>query len=224
MEAYSGIGVLEIMDSAKNYNAYIANLIAAESLENKILDFGAGSGAFAKALRERGFHVICVEQDPQLRSTLSNLGFTAYPTLAECPDQFSFIYSINVLEHIEQDGRSLEELHHKLLDGGKILIYVPAFMELYTAFDKKIGHLRRYTKKSLLRLVPQFHVQNCHYVDSIGFLAALLYKWIGAKDGSVSISSVKIYDRFLFPVSRLLDFICRPFIGKNLLLVARKGR
>jgi hypothetical protein len=35
-------------------------------------------------------------------------------------------------------------------------------------------------------------------------------------------STVGLYDRYLFPLSRLLDLAASPFIGKNVGLTARK--
>jgi hypothetical protein len=35
-------------------------------------------------------------------------------------------------------------------------------------------------------------------------------------------STVGLYDRYVFPVSRLLDLAASPFIGKNVRLTARK--
>jgi predicted SAM-dependent methyltransferase len=57
------------------------------------------------------------------------------------------IYSSNVLEHIEDDSRALNEMFAKLQINGKLAIYVPAFMFLFSDLDIKAGHFRRYSKK-----------------------------------------------------------------------------
>ncbi len=220
--SYSGIDVLEIMDGAKNYNSYLTDLIISHSPTKKALDFGAGSGAFARNLRDRGFEVVCIEPDSTLKAGLIKEGFTAYSQLSECPDTFNYIYSINVLEHIQEDQQIIEHLQTKLNPGGRLFIYVPAFMVLYSAFDKKIGHIRRYTKTSLLQIVPQLRIEDCYYVDSLGFVAALAFKWIGKKDGSVSLTAIRIFDMLIFPISLILDRVVKPFFGKNVLLVAQK--
>jgi hypothetical protein len=51
----------------------------------------------------------------------------------------------------------------------------------------------------------------------------LAYKLVSKQDGKVSPSTVGIYDRYVFPVSRLLDVAASPFIGKNVGLTARKA-
>jgi len=222
MEAYTGIDVLEIMDAAKNYNQYLTELIISHSPGKTALDFGAGSGTFARRLKKQGFDVTCIEPDATLRNKLNQEGFKTYASLSECSEKFSYIYTVNVLEHIEDDKRCIEELFKALVDGGRLFIYVPAFMSLYSTFDKKIGHFRRYKKHHLIAIVPQMRIEVCHYVDSLGFLAALLFKILGKKDGSISTAAVKIFDAFIFPLSRALDVFLKPFFGKNLLLVAQK--
>ncbi len=67
---YEGKKNLEIMDEAVNYNSFILSEIMAvfPNRESKILDFGAGRGVFAKAMREQGYqNIMCLEPDPLFR-------------------------------------------------------------------------------------------------------------------------------------------------------------
>jgi hypothetical protein len=59
-------------------------------------------------------------------------------------------------------------------------------------------------------------------VDSLGVVATLLFKIFGSRSGTPSSSSVAIYDRFIFPVSLLVDRIAGRWFGKNLLLVGSR--
>ena len=65
-------------------------------------------------------------------------------------------------------------------------------------------------------------MEHARYVDSIGFLLALLFRFVGSKDGSLNTAHLVIFDRFIFPISRATDMICRRFFGKDVYLVARK--
>ena len=57
---YSGVDILEALESAHNYNDYLTRLIR-ESTESKDLtDFGAGTGTFAKRLRDAGCRVLFI--------------------------------------------------------------------------------------------------------------------------------------------------------------------
>ena len=54
-----------------------------------------------------------------------------------------FVYTFNVLEHIEDDAAALTHVGRALRHRGKLLGYVPAFEVLYTSMDRWVGHLRR---------------------------------------------------------------------------------
>ena len=70
-ERYSGIDNLESMRHARRYNAFLLVAIAeASSGAHRVVDFGAGDGTFARAMRDRGLDVSCVETDPGLRYDL----------------------------------------------------------------------------------------------------------------------------------------------------------
>lgn len=190
-----------------------------------MLDFGAGTGTFAKQLRQRNISVLCVEPDENLSKTLLQAGFRVVDSVDRFPlASFDFSYTLNVLEHIENDLEALAAIKARMKPGGKVLIFVPAFKLLYSAFDKKVGHIRRYTIKSLASVVQQagLIVKFSNYADSLGFLAALAYRFLGDKKGNLDVGPLRIYDGFFFPVSRLLDRVfCRLF-GKNAMLLAER--
>ena len=72
---YSGVDILEALESAHNYNDYLTRLIR-ESTESKdLIDFGAGLGTFSRLLRREGVDVTCVEPDLYLSETLTRDGF-----------------------------------------------------------------------------------------------------------------------------------------------------
>src|ERR1051326_5037094 len=84
---YSGVDILEALESAHNYNDYLTRLIR-ESTESKDLtDFGAGSGTFAKRLREAGCRVLCIEPDFSQRERLVKAGFEVLPNIDSLPDR-----------------------------------------------------------------------------------------------------------------------------------------
>lgn len=227
-EAYSGIDNLEVMQEAVNYNRYLLDTVRKYALAGgKVLDFGAGGGQFAVPLSEFGLDITALEPDRHLQQHLHAKGIRAVGSTRELPDAcFDYIYTLNVLEHIEDDAAALRDLHAKLNDRGKLLIYVPAFPVLYTSMDAKVGHVRRYTRSTLIAGVTAagFGIERVAYADSIGFFATLLFKFVGSKDGSVSIAALKLYDQLIFPLSRALDRFTQRWFGKNLLLIAHKHR
>ena len=226
--AYAGTDVLEIMAEARNYNAYLAALIERQLRPGmRVLDFGAGVGTFAEPLARRAVDVICVETDAGQRERLIEAGLQAFAGLDEiAPESLDFVYTLNVLEHIADDAAAMRALADRLKPGGVLLVYVPAFEILYSAFDWHIGHLRRYRRNELAALAAGAGLRATRlcYADSAGFLAALLYRALGRHSGDISRRAIELFDRMVFPVSRLMDIALSQFFGKNLLLVAEKAR
>lgn len=225
-EAYTGVDNLEVMQDAVNYNRYLLDTVRKYAPPKaKVLDFGAGGGQFAAPLSKQDMDLTALEPDQLLQQRLRAQGLRVVGSTQELPDaSFDYIYSLNVLEHIEDDEAALRGLHSKLSANGKLLIYVPAFPVLYTSMDAKVGHVRRYTRETLMARVTTagFQVDRVGYADSIGFFATLVFKLSGNKDGNVSLGALKLYDRAVFPLSRSLDLLTRRWFGKNLLLLAHK--
>jgi SAM-dependent methyltransferase len=214
------------MHEAENYNRYLLNVVRKHAPDRgRILDFGAGSGQFSAPLARLGFHVTALEPDNALRDSMLQKGIPVAANINELDDcSFEYIYSLNVLEHITDDVGALTGIRTKLASGGALLLYVPAFPTLYTSMDARVGHVRRYTRDSLLSAVQSagFCTERVGYVDSIGYLATLIFKAVDNKTGHINRAALRAYDRFVFPISVALDTVTKLWFGKNLLLVARK--
>jgi len=228
MTDYTGIDNLEVMREAKNYNAYLHSIIDAQIRpQDKVVDFGAGSGTFAIPLVRRGVDIVCVEQDPQLKEILREADTPVVSSLDEISmASVDFVYSLNVLEHIDDHREALSALAERLKNGGRLLLYVPAFPILFSAMDRKVGHHRRYRRGQLMSLLDEagFRVRDAIYVDSLGFVLTIAYRIAGSDTGDINRTALKIYDRFFFKFSRLLDRGLQHWIGKNLLVLAEKAR
>lgn len=229
---YKGVDNLELMLVAKNYNRFLVNMAVSEIKKHnarKIIDFGSGIGFFAtKITQEAGLRNIdCIEMADNLQQYYENNDkLVLHKKLNDLPDgQVDLIYSYNVLEHIEDDISIIKSFHAKLKQGGMILLYLPAFPCLYTSMDKKVGHFRRYKKHDLTAKLQLsgFDIYKCSYVDFSGFFVTLLYKFLGSKHGSINLSALKFFDKFIFPISRLFDIITGGrLLGKNIMCIAIK--
>lgn len=227
-KGYSGVENLEALQEAVRYNRFLVDAVeSAGGGAAAAVDFGAGLGTFATALRVRGCVVRCVEPDATLATRLRGQGFEVHEDLGGLPDgSVDYIYSLNVLEHIEDDAAALQQLYRKLGPGGRCFLFVPAFGVLYSSMDERVGHFRRYRKSGLAGLARKagFQVTSAEYVDSLGFAAALLYRLVGSRSGSLSPRSVRVYDRFVFPLSRTLDRAgVSRVAGKNLMLLLTRS-
>lgn len=222
---YSGRDNLQVMRHAHNYNNFLLNLVRASATsKDRILDFGAGLGFFASELGKQNLNVICVEADAFLASEIDSIGIRCFRNLSDIANEsIDLIYTLNVLEHIDDDASAVSMLLSKLKPGGRLIVYVPAFPILFSEMDRAVGHCRRYTMQSLNRLLLScsLSVEKMEYVDSIGFPATLAYKLVNS-NGEINPASLKLYDRMMFPISRLIDRVTNKWFGKNLLAVATK--
>ena len=233
---YSGTSELEnIEQNLPNYNLRLVRLFLhnmrpkQESADFHFVDFGAGIGTLAQLfLTEYGLRPAVIEIDPSLLERLQNLGFQTYQSANEIPkESYAACYSSNVLEHIPDDQASLCDIHKILKPGGRLVIYVPAFEVLWSPMDDQVGHLRRYRKMKLKKLVTSsgFRVLSCDYSDSVGFFTSLFLRLFQNQKrfGVNNKHSLAFYDKFIYPISIFLDGLgLRYFFGKNLLLVAEK--
>ena len=221
---YAGKPELRQTVALRNYNRFICRLFRRQYEGGVILDFGAGIGTLADQMSDLG-DIVCVEVDPEHAEALRAKGYEVLSSVELLKDEtVSFAYSSNVLEHLDDDLGALRAIHRKMRPGGRVALFVPAFQSIWTALDDRIGHKRRYTRESLADVVARsgFRVENACYVDSIGFLLAFLFRFIGSKDGSVNTVHLVVFDRVIFPMSRAMDMIFRRLFGKNVYLVAQK--
>lgn len=223
---YSGAENLEIMADAVNYNRFLVDLVTTNSRSgDRVIDFGAGAGTFAAPLAVAGMEVTCVEPDDGLRMLLARKGLASVSGLdALASETADYVYTLNVLEHIEDDVSALRGLGRVLRPGGRLLVYVPAFEFLFTSMDQRVGHQRRYRLADLVKKVTTtgFEVIEARYADSLGFGATLLYRIMDRGKGELDPRGLRLFDRYVFPLSQRLDTLAGRYFGKNALVVAVK--
>ncbi len=224
---YSGKENLEIMEDAVNYNQFLEDAVCRHAPDDGVvLDFGAGIGTYTRRMIDRGLNVVGIELDDHQRQVLLASDIDAHQSLDSITDaSIDFIYSLNVLEHIEDDREVVKEFHRVLKPGAKALIYVPAFPILFSAMDRQVGHVRRYRKNRLIEPFVRagFTIRRASYEDFLGFFASLVFKYLSSSEPRpLNPGMVVFYDRFVFPSSKLLSRIFGGLMGKNLLLVVEK--
>jgi len=140
-----------------------------------ILDVGCGTGATVSLLEHYGTVTAidvsvqaiqyCKEQG---RSRLCQADGSCLPFANE---SFDLVTALDLLEHLEDESEGLEGLRRVLKNGGRMLLSVPAFMFLWSDFDRFSGHHRRYSKEELKRKVEQagFEVTKLSYFNMILF-------------------------------------------------------
>ena len=227
---YTGITELFNIDNyLTNYNLKIIEKFVNdfESRGPKVLDFGAGIGTLSLLyFKMTAIKPICIETDRYNQNFLTKRGFKVYGSLKKINLLFDSIFSCNVLEHIKNDQEVISNLYNNIRNDGLLFLYVPAFQFLYSEMDKKVGHVRRYEKKELIRKVKKsgFKIVYCNYADSIGFFASIIIKFLGydTNKGIGSKKSLIFYNKIV-GISFFLDKLgLNKILGKNIVLLAKK--
>jgi hypothetical protein len=227
MADYEGVANLEVMRLARNYNHHLCELVNRHDPgSGLVVDFGSGLGTFSGCTRSDRSRVLCIEPDDRFRSALEAAGYQTASAISDIPEEAAtYIFSLNVLEHIADDYGTVRDLAGRIRRGGRLLLYVPAFQHLYSSMDRKVGHYRRYSRAQISVLLSGtgLSIVTARYEDFLGFFATLVFKWTDRREaGDVDARALVFYDRFLYPVSRLLSRIFGRWVGKNLLIVAER--
>lgn len=225
--------ILEVAQSAVNYRKWLAQLTFPYLGDNP-LEFGSGIGDYAKEWLQLGCHRLTVSENSPTRITVLQDQFLNSPNIkvrqldieniTDIDAGYSSIVSLNVIEHLENDGAALRGAHNTLMLGGYFVAFTPAFPLLMSKFDRAVGHHRRYTKKTARALLVNngFDIIKIEYVNSLGWLAWLVgmrILKITPRDSLV----LKIWDKIVIPVVRKFESWISPPFGQSILIVGQKS-
>jgi 2-polyprenyl-3-methyl-5-hydroxy-6-metoxy-1,4-benzoquinol methylase len=218
--------VLHSLEEATNYTEWIYSLVEPH-LGKEVLEIGAGHGELTQLLQ--GGRVVTATdlstrsvdrlrsrfaQHPNVDIRLVDIAATADGRL------YDSVVLVNVLEHIDDDANALEKLRASLRPGGRVCVFVPAFDGLYSDFDQRIGHRRRYRKSQLVSALDRagFAIEDARYINTVGAVAW----WVVARQlGQVPTRqwSVSLYDRLVVPSLRKIEAGRSPRFGQSLFCV-----
>jgi SAM-dependent methyltransferase len=221
--------VLESLEGADNYADWIYQLVS-PWLGQEVLEVGAGHGTMTAALVGRRR---IVAADPSERCVARlRARFGDDPTVevrqadaveAAAAGPYQSILLVNVLEHIEDDAGVLGQLGAALRPGGHLVLWVPAHPSLYSDFDRRVGHYRRYRSRDLSMLVAGagLQISELRHVNALGALAW----WLSATVlGGTPTTARKLLvaDRRMVPLARWLERFGPPPFGLSLMCVATR--
>lgn len=157
----------------------------------QVMDIGCGDSYVASELHRRSptTHYTCVDTAftptivQQLQNTFPNSSIQYYNDLAQVPavPAVDLVLLMDVIEHVADDAGILRaaQQHAVMHANSHLLVTVPAYQWLFTSHDVFLGHYRRYTQKSLCRVL---HDTGWHVADSGYFFSSLLlprfFKWV----------------------------------------------
>lgn len=220
-------------DEQRAYFDWIAGLFG-QALAGDVLDHGAGTGMLSARLLSRAARVFALEPEAELHAGLCQR-FAGSPqvvpvrgTIETYLEQYGTgkldaAVSSNVLEHLADDVGCLRLLHDALRPGGALAVFVPARAELFGSLDESVGHLRRYTRTLLHSRLEAagFFVEWARYGNLAGVLPWLVSGRV-LKQRALGSSSLRFYDRWVFPASARIERLLGLPYGLNLAALARR--
>jgi 2-polyprenyl-3-methyl-5-hydroxy-6-metoxy-1,4-benzoquinol methylase len=221
---------LDSLDGADNYTDWIYSMCE-PYLGNTVLEVGAGHGALTRVL-STGRTVTATELSKRCADLLSEQ-FKTSPNVSvrtvelgeiDEPGHYDSAVLVNVLEHIDDDGGALRTIRSLLKPGGHVLVFAPAFAGLYSDFDRRVGHHRRYRRAGLIERADAagLEIVDAYYVSSLG---AILW-WAYARQlrqTPTKPANVRLYDRLLVPFVRRIESRHAPRFGQSVFLAARRA-
>lgn len=131
----------------REYDAIVARIVG--MAPGRVLDWGCGHGQISHMLKKKGVDVqsydyladreptvVTLERYPDVQAHVSG-----DPVKLPFEDgEFDTVLSCGVLEHVQQPGDSLKELHRVVRPGGRLLIYkLPNRLSYLEAIARRAG-------------------------------------------------------------------------------------
>ncbi|WP_433476856.1 class I SAM-dependent methyltransferase [Spirillospora sp. CA-142024] len=220
-------------DEARNYRKYEYDTIAPH-VGRSMLEVGSGLGHFSEQFAGRLDYLVVSDNDPYCVGELRNryednddveVIDLALPADIKIRQKVDTVVMMNVLEHIKDDVQALRDLAAVTEPGGRIVIWVPGYMQLYGDFDRKVGHVTRYTPATLEKSVREAGLVP-EVLKPINFLGGIAW-WFAVRRGGAGYPDpklVKIYDRTVVPLTRTIERFVKPPFGQTVICVARVPR
>jgi SAM-dependent methyltransferase len=229
-------------------SAVVAQITASLPGDCKVLEIGCGNGNVLRHLQQACAGRLVVGMDAfeeGLRlARRRNCPRLVRGDATQHPfrSQFDLVGLFDVLEHVPEDERLLQQIRGILRPGGVLLITVPARMSLWSYFDEASGHCRRYELDELRRKLDEAGYQVEYLTPYMAMLLPLM--WLGRRlatltrglRGKASPTDMAMRELQLIPgINGMLRFcLAREFplvvgrrglpFGTSLLALARNGR
>jgi 2-polyprenyl-3-methyl-5-hydroxy-6-metoxy-1,4-benzoquinol methylase len=230
MKEFRYSGELELFQHAVNWKHYWLRHVR-RYLGRRVLENGAGIATNTPMLVSRACEDwLCLDPDLWQVGMMHEAKLPANCRVAcgtivdlAAHEKFDTILYLDVLEHIEDDHAEIAAARDRLLPGGHIVVLAPAHQFLYSPFDAKVGHYRRYDRRSLAACTARgLALEEMRYLDSIGLVASAANRFL-LKADTPTPAQIKLWDRTMVPLSRCIDPLLHGLAGKSIFAVWRRS-
>lgn len=232
-----GEKTLEVISSADKFNQWMFETIQ-PFVKGEVLEIGSGIGNISSQFLGNGFSIMLSDFRPEyceeLKNKFSNcenlLGVRKIDLVdsefiqnySDLQGRFDTVFALNVVEHIEDDILAINNCGKLLKKGGKLIILVPSYQNLYNNFDTELGHYRRYTIPKLKKIfkLNNFEIIHKQYFNFIGTLGWYFNGNI-LKKKTIPGGQMKIYNN-LVPIFKVVDRVILNKVGLSTIVVGIK--
>ena len=230
-----GLETLKAIKDADAFNSWMYSQIA-PFVESPVLEIGSGIGNISKCCLADGHSLTMTDIRSEYIDFLKDAfserteDILQLDLVDEHFDQnyssyigrFKTVFALNVIEHIEDDNRAIQNATKLLCDGGKLIILVPAHAILYNKLDSNLFHFKRYGFRDLSKLMETspLKLEIIKGFNGLG-IAAWVYGGLFSRKGVIAGGDMKFYNR-LVPIAKWVDKITFFKLGLSLIAVSRK--
>lgn len=223
---------LPIAEQLHHYHRYLFSQIR-PYLKGSVCEIGSGTGLVTQYMADYE-KVTAVEPDGACHVTaMQRFAYQLNVAcvqcdLRDCPNEkvprgaFDSVVCLNLLEQFEDAVGALEIMGELAVEGGHIIVVLPAGRALDSARTPTRGGLRRARRESLQEAFNRADlvVTRSGYFNFVGLVASWFYRRI-MRGGEISVATAKRCDRFI-PLIHTLERIWQPPVGLSLLMVGRR--
>ncbi len=232
-----GLHTLEVVSGADRFNRWMYGQFR-KYLKGDVLEIGSGIGSISAFVISDGYPVTLSDYNDDYCRLLENK-FSANPQVKAVmnidlldehfdekfsahKEAFDSIFMLNVIEHIRDDRRAVRNCSFLLKPGGHLVLLAPAGSWLYNRFDRELGHFRRYSVKSMARLLADndFTLLSSRRFNVAGMAGWLLYgKILGRK--MLGKTEMSFFEKIV-PFAKMLDKLVRNKTGLSIIVTGVK--
>jgi SAM-dependent methyltransferase len=216
----------------KSRRNYILDVLKNHSRDSSILDIGSSSGILLLELMEAGFkrenlYGIDISETAieNCRKNGIENAFVMDAQKITLPRKFDVIIASDCLEHLQDDSAAIANWTQLLNENGCLLVFVPAFMSLWSSHDEANMHYRRYTLPQLKKMFTPHRVsiQQAGYWNFSLFTPVFLWRKISSirrmkndnHENASDLDKLSVFNPLLLFIlnleNRILKYIRFPF-------------
>lgn len=227
-----GLETLNVIEKANKFNKWMYETIHPHC-KGKILEIGSGIGNISEFFIADKFDIVLSDLRDNYIEILKKK-FSNQIIKIDLVDEnfdikydsllgtFDCVFALNVVEHIKDDLQAIANCKKLLKKDGYLIILVPAYQSLYNNFDVELEHFRRYTHKSLKKIISQnqLQIKKTFSFNVIGILGWFVSGSI-LKKKTIPEGQMGLFNK-LVPIFKLADTLTFKKIGLSVICFAIK--